>query len=272
MHIQVHIPENALLKEFVECFFIIRHESKDPHQKFLILPSVDTYLSVSLNTATHIGDDDTIITEMVKEKTMDVSLQAGLKKACIYEYRGTVKEICVRFKPLGAWSFLEMNDGNEFIPEADFKSAFQKIFSENDDAILFKNTEEYLLSRYRKFYHPYLPAVIKELAATGIDVKINLDELSKKYGISRQTMTSQFNKYLNLSPSQFRQISRFRKFIAAKIADQADSNLTDIVYDIGFFDQSHLIKSFRKYSFLHPLEFFRKINFSDNGKVLLIWQ
>lgn len=271
MKIQDHVSQHAALKELVECFFIIEHSDGDAHQKFLILPSVDTYLSISLDTRSWV-EDHIIITDGSQKNTFESVMQVGLKTPCIYEYRGNVKEVCIRFKPLGALSFFDLPASGEFLPFENYREMLTRILLLDDSSEIFRQIELFLLSLLKKFTHPYLSSVIGDLQTTGADTKINLEELAKKYKVSRQTLTNQFKKYLQLSPSEFRQICRFRKFIAVKLADENNSNLTEIVYDIGFFDQSHLIKYFHKYSFLHPLEFFRKINFSDNGKVLLIWQ
>lgn len=278
MKITSFTPASSLLKEFIECFYILEHSANEEPESFLILPGTDAYVSFSLNTATRINEN-IITTYGITGPAFDSAVQAGLKKPCIYQYEGAVKEICIRFKQPGAFAFFDqqsiaasIKSQSAFIPFSDYISAMKELSAISDHTVLIEKLESYLSKKYSPLSPNYLFEIVKELEKTDPDHKLNLDDLAGRYNISRQTLRTQFFKYFHLSPSDFRQVCRFRKFIQARLNEQKLTSLTNTVYDIGFFDQSHLIKDFKKYSFLKPKEFFRKINFSEDRAIMLLWQ
>jgi AraC-like DNA-binding protein len=278
MIIASFIPSSPLLKEFIECFYILEHTATDEPESFLILPGTDVYVSFSLNTAIAIKDN-VVTTFGTDIAAFDSTVQAGLKKPCIYRYKGNVKEICIRFKQPGAYAFFDhqsisasVRSTSAFIPFDDYISTMTALAAISDHSDLIKNLELYLSEKCKPIPYTYLFDIVNELQKTDPDDKLNLDDLAGRHGISRQALRNQFAKYFHFSPSEFRQICRFRRFIQARLNEQKQTNLTDTVYDIGFFDQSHLIKDFKKYSFLKPKEFFKKINFSEDRAIMLLWQ
>lgn len=275
MKIQSYKPQNSILKSLVKCIYLIEQAGLNDSGSFLILPSVSAYFSVMLN-AVSFDKNDRIVVRSTNEKILDSDIQFGLKNSTIFEYRGKIREICVVFNPLGIFNFFDENvllkKDYPFIPDGDFENIITEILCCPDNDQMIAEIENYLLSRYKPFSHPYLRQVIEEVAFTDVEQQITLEELARKSKITRQTLNSQFKKYVNLSTSEFRQISRFRKFIQAKLVDENNTKLTDFVYDLGFFDQSHLIKEFRKYTFLKPNDFFRQLAHSKDHSILVIWQ
>jgi YesN/AraC family two-component response regulator len=47
-------------------------------------------------------------------------------------------------------------------------------------------------------------------------------------------------------------------------------NLTDITYEVGYYDQSYLIKEFRKITNHNPKDFFKSTSKVDGDKI--IWE
>ncbi len=276
MHIQSYNLQNPLLCDVIECIYVLAHTESDWSDSFLILPSVDSYLSISLNTATTTTNNVVVTTE-TEEPFFDSSLQIGLKTPAIYRYKGNVKEICIRFKPLGVYAFfnqkkISLQETETFIPFDDYEATMIDLLKKENALKMIAQLEQYFLKKYHLFSHPYLFAVLDALQVMEMDKKISLEALAQQQHISRQTLNTQFKHFLNLSPSEFKQICRFRAFIQTKLDNTYPARLTDILYDLGFFDQSHLIKYFRKQSLSNPLDFFKKINFSKENKILLIWQ
>lgn len=93
---------------------------------------------------------------------------------------------------------------------------------------------------------------------------LTLDGLSSDSGIagrasraclSRRQYERLFKKNIGLSPKKMMQIVRFQRAIYAKEC-RPSLNLTDIAYSAGYYDQSHMIREFKKLSGMIPKEFF----------------
>jgi AraC-like DNA-binding protein len=278
MRVQPYVPQDPILQKSVECIYIIEHPENSKSASYLILPSVYSYLSVSLNTVSETISENTVLVRGVLNNSLDSDVQLGLKTSCVYRYQGRVRELCVRFTRLGIYDFFDekvllksINSSEPFIPDDNYRKTITDILNYSSDDEIFAGIEKYLLGRYSPFSHPYLNDVIGELERAGSEKPPGIEALARSCGVTRQTLTTQFKKYLNLSPSEFRQICRFRELIESKLDDEHKTGLTDYVYDFGFFDESHLRKEFKKYIFLKPNDFFRKIYRSPDENVMVIW-
>lgn len=278
MIIKAFKPQNSQLSSYIDCFYIIDHQEASSENSFLILPSFYTYLSVSLATETTVAKDTIIQVKQNNKKTLDSSLQIGLKTSHIFEYKGVVKELCIKFKPLGIYSFFKENkihligDYQTFLPDRAFENAIASILKSPTYSEMIHKTEDFLISILQPYQHPYLNKILKDLETMETGNLTTLEDLGKSVGVSRPTLNTQFKKYLHLTPSEYKQIWRLRSYINSKLVSENTALSGDMVFDLGFFDQSHLIKEFKKYTLLKPTDFFKQIDYSKDSKVLLIWQ
>jgi AraC-like DNA-binding protein len=84
---------------------------------------------------------------------------------------------------------------------------------------------------------------------------IRIADLAEDTVLSRRQFSRRFIERVGIAPKSFVQIVKFRHVI--ELADSA-TNLTDLAYEGGYFDQSHFIKDFRKRSGISPRDIFQK--------------
>lgn len=83
---------------------------------------------------------------------------------------------------------------------------------------------------------------------------IRIAELSQQLSISQSPLEKRFRKVVGTSPKKFASIVRFKSIIRNH---HPAPSLTTLGYDTGFYDQSHFIKEFRKFTGATPEEYFR---------------
>jgi AraC-like DNA-binding protein len=89
---------------------------------------------------------------------------------------------------------------------------------------------------------------------------ISIKKLREKLCVTERTLERHFLKVIGVTAKQFAKIIQFRS--AMKQMTETDYiNLTEIGYDSGFTDQSHFIRSFKKYTGKTPKKFLRQISF-----------
>jgi len=119
-----------------------------------------------------------------------------------------------------------------------FESANQTFFNfENALHILTYNID---------FSHTRIKVVersIKKILASNGNYRI--DALIKESGFSTKYFDTIFKQYVGLTPKYFAKIIKLNHFISIKEANP-DKSLTECCYEANFFDQAHLIHSFRK--------------------------
>jgi len=94
--------------------------------------------------------------------------------------------------------------------------------------------------------------------ATGQIIQSNgavpLKELQRKLNLSERTFERRFEQYVGISPKTFAKIAQFQAALR-QMSNKDFSKLSDIAYDNGYADQSHFIRSFKKFTGHSPLSF-----------------
>ncbi len=91
-----------------------------------------------------------------------------------------------------------------------------------------------------------------------------INELEKKTGYTKRYLDKLFNEYVGISPKTLSGITRFQSFyVSWANASNTDFN-TNQLYDF-YYDQSHFIKEFKKFSGYSPLQYAKTRN--EFGKI-----
>ncbi|WP_251033795.1 AraC family transcriptional regulator [Bacillus sp. ISL-75] len=91
---------------------------------------------------------------------------------------------------------------------------------------------------------------------------VNVHELSDVIGYSEQHIRKKFEAYIGFSPKQFCQIVKFQNSLDIYL-ERDGSNILDIIYDNGYYDQAHFIKGFKKFINLTPKQYKKFLNESN---------
>lgn len=96
---------------------------------------------------------------------------------------------------------------------------------------------------------------IKAILLDNIDKKISLDDLSNEININKLTLLKMFSRAVGYPPITWQRIQR----IAIARQQLRDGKaISDIVYDLGFSDQSHLTRLFGKAYGISPMRFLKR--------------
>lgn len=96
---------------------------------------------------------------------------------------------------------------------------------------------------------------------------IAIEQLVEEVGLSQKSLIQQFRKLIGITPKEFVQLKRFQKFIGL-LSDGADiSSLTSLAFECGYFDQSHCIREFRKFTGTTPTDYLKNRSGYDNYMV-----
>lgn len=77
--------------------------------------------------------------------------------------------------------------------------------------------------------------------------KITIQQLRERLYITERTFERRFAKEIGVSPKQFANIIRFHSSLR-QMYEKDYEHLTDIAYGNGFSDQSHFIRTFKRYT------------------------
>lgn len=91
---------------------------------------------------------------------------------------------------------------------------------------------------------------------------VAVSELAEQTGYTERYINKVFKQNMGINPKTFGMIMKFQKVIQ-KINQEEECKLTDIGVDVGYYDQSHFIRDFKKYAALTPKEY-RKMILENN--------
>lgn len=75
---------------------------------------------------------------------------------------------------------------------------------------------------------------------------VSITELSNKIGIGERQLERQFSRYIGLSPKFYARVLRLGYIF--ELMQKQDNSWSDLVYQSGFYDQSHFIKNFKEFT------------------------
>ncbi len=122
----------------------------------------------------------------------------------------------------------------------------------------FKVVERWLISRLkpRSIVHPAVRWAVDRIAAAG--GRLAIEDLATQTGFTRKHLANLFQQQVGLTPKALARVHRFRG--AFDILNRAGGEVpwAALAEQCGFYDQSHLIHEFRRFTGLSPAELARK--------------
>ncbi|MCB9338901.1 MAG: AraC family transcriptional regulator [Lewinellaceae bacterium] len=100
-------------------------------------------------------------------------------------------------------------------------------------------------------------SAISEMVKSAGNLRIG--ELLDTLCVSKSTLEKKFQEHVGLSPKILSNILRFNSLVYNQQLEPSPS-LTELSYNQGFFDQAHLVHSFKAFTGLPPGRFFRQDN------------
>jgi AraC-like DNA-binding protein len=84
---------------------------------------------------------------------------------------------------------------------------------------------------------------------------LTIESLLKKIPVTERQLERKYNKYIGSGPKRFSDIIKFQHFLKLLQHHRPDSKMTDVVYQAGYYDQSHLNNYFKKTTGLTPWQY-----------------
>jgi len=160
----------------------------------------------------------------------------------------------VRYMPdQGHYIMKELID--QRVPLNDVISSASSIVDEIGGAQSFQERTELLVNLVNnltlKINH--IPDIVRYSIKVICSAKGNfaIHQLAQETGYSNRYLRKKFEEFIGLSPKFFSEIIRFQKSLSMVI-DPTNYDYWDIISENGYYDQSHLISEFKKFSNLTP--------------------
>jgi AraC-like DNA-binding protein len=144
----------------------------------------------------------------------------------------------------------------------------ERLLNTESLAARFRVVERWLLARLRPrtIVHPAVRWAVDQIASSG--GRMPIAALATQTGFTRKHLGNLFQQQVGLSPKALARIHRFRE--ALDILNKANGQVpwAELAEACGFYDQSHLINEFRRFTGFSPVELARRDR-PDSGSIVL---
>jgi AraC-like DNA-binding protein len=131
----------------------------------------------------------------------------------------------------------------------------------------FELVERWLQARLRPhaMVHPAVRWAVDRIAASAGQVSV--DELARQTGYTRKHLNALFQRQVGFGPKALARVHRFTSALAL-LGRHREVPWTELALHCGYYDQSHLVHDFRRFSGYAPGEFLRHDR-PDSGSVVV---
>ena len=264
------MPSSPILKKYIECFYFYEGKPNSTF-RYVAFPHFNTGLSFIKGVSVQRKNWTLQVSENTSDR-MHIEILGKYTTPVLLEYKGQLREISIIFKPLGLNRFFKDNYlslAPEFSQELvnDVWGQFGESLFTGDDDI--SKIESFLLSQFCD--NQELSCIENSLSfLENSNEQMSISDIAIKVGLNLKTFQRHFQKHMGCSPVEYRRICRFRSSLTNKLNNTQLKNLTEITYEEGYYDQSYLIKEFRKITNYNPKDFFKSTSKVDGDKI--IWE
>lgn len=161
--------------------------------------------------------------------------------------------LSIKFKPLGARSFISerLNVFKNELVDLDFLNPKMLDFDleNSSDQDIIKQLETSLSKVYKTHSKNVVDCALELMTASrGF---LSIKKMAQQLNISESYFRFLFNEQVGMSPKEYSKILRVN-YIAKELICHQKTTLTEMAYQLNYYDQSHFIKDFKSVTGLSP--------------------
>ncbi len=177
--------------------------------------------------------------------------------------------LCLVLKPITVYHFLKesatsmVNQGYSFETlglHTYFDGLIDQLHGKTDINSILELVEQYFIQYFSALHIPFS---VKDMTPVMNYIErhkgiVQVKQLEEKFHISERWLEKQFLVQVGLSPKEFARLTRFKSLLLDTMTTPSVS-WSKMVYDYGYYDQSHLIRDFKSYTGQSPTAFLQQI-------------
>ncbi|WP_394833761.1 AraC family transcriptional regulator [Pendulispora rubella] len=245
-------PPTRPLAPYVECFWTKRVDVSRTRVRQRVLP--DGCMDILFYLDADRRPEGLVVGTMTRALLLVDESAAGDRVAA------------VRFRPGGAVAFLatpahELTDMNIALDEVwrDTEGLGERLRTAASPAACVAELERELLLRLvnARPLDPLIGAAVGALRRVH-DGPLRIGELARTLGVSRQHLAQKFKVHVGIGPKEFERVVRMTRLTERLLAPARAGQRTttaELAYDLGYYDQAHMIHEFKALTGLTPREY-----------------
>ena len=247
------------LNEFIECYWMMYSDDTEPTVEKII---PDGFTEIIFNYR------DVYKSKISGEwHLQSPDLLAGQLRTFFYlQNTGTTGSIAIKLKPAALTQLfdLKMNEyldkivDLDSLPNPEFGALKEKIQMLVDAG---NNRQEHIVKQVLDDYFKILvETTSKNPLKSALELIFNSNgmavvaDMATAAGVTERQLERLFKKYIGLSPKYYARVIRFNYIF--QLIKSENSSWAEIVYQSGYYDQSHFIRNFKAFTGEDPSSYF----------------
>jgi len=251
------LEPSPALEPFVDCLWILAAEKgAGEAEPEIVLPDGKTELIV------HFGDDFLKLEGHGFVRQARVLMSGQLTGRITLRPTGEIGVLAARFKPAGAARFFQVPYEEIVDQVVDFGDYEREVAAALHDEVARSASLDARLAVMSAFLESRLRQESQEDVfvrqacqyITTSEGEYTVQELVKLIGFSERQLERKFKRQVGITPKILSRIMRFQKFLALT-KTQDLKTLADAALACGYYDQSHFIRDFTRFSGVSPMHY-----------------
>lgn len=265
------IKPSSVLEPYIKYYWILDYES-EIIEPIRVIPYGCVQFTFYLGN--RIQSLSTSNTSYFKDQAV-VSGQSSMFMDVVPQ--GKIRLITIVFKPFGAKPFFDFPISyikNNIVSIKDINNgewidlenrlgncdSIIEIISTLEKTLIKKLEKNSLFNSYTSINYSRMTHAVKEIDKSNGNIKSK--ELSSIICLSDKQFNRIFTDYIGNNPKEFMRIIKYQsvlyKLQSFNLKDIQNIDFQDLVYDFGYYDQSHLINNFKQFTGYTPKEYIKQ--------------
>ncbi|GAA0325500.1 helix-turn-helix domain-containing protein [Bacillus carboniphilus] len=258
------VQPTKLLRPWIECYWNVQLDTGAKPKNEVILPNGKIEMIFALEGNYQVVNRRT-------HKMKHAWLSGIHHEPLEIHYNGKSNLIGIRFYPHGIFPFLHVPI-QETVNQVENLYAVWDVFYEEIFETLCmlkgqKNTyialDQLLLRKIterKTSHHQVLANIVEQIR---MNPQQSIPKLAASIGFTQRHLNRLFKDHTGITPKLLSQIFRFEKAFSY-LHSQSEEEVADIISTLGYYDQSHFNKEFKRFSGMTPLEYKQRAIESSN--------
>ncbi|MEM6684795.1 MAG: AraC family transcriptional regulator [Bacteroidota bacterium] len=252
------------LQKFIAYYYFQTQDKPQAEHSFLYFPHFKNALTIYKNSEAENYKDASYIKSNT-EINYTILFSTIYKSSRFIKISGRFDKVGIVFNPLGIQYFLQEEALSTILQDDLHFHHFGRHFTACLDQVYAATAIDEKVKLLDTFFNANIQSFTNELLQQAIarihadDIKYTVQTLADTLGVHRRKLLRVFQKHLCCSVKVYLDTVQFRKAFTTYQLAESKPSLTSLSYNNNYFDQSELIKHFKKLTKNNPSKLFKNV-------------
>jgi len=244
------------LESLVDYIYVNEHDKEDDVN--IALPNMRMCFAFTFKHNNTLFEKNLVTNEV--ERSHELALGGFMTQSIKYFTKEKFRAVIVGLNPLAKYLLKDLNGEFYLNENIELEAVYPKLLGDLKSRLNDDGSDDEKVALVMEFLKKiFTPRDINPSIIKAVDLiketrgTIKIDALSKEVAYSKRQLNRLFKLQVGISPKEFSQVHAVQNCIT--MLKKEKMSMVDVAVDGGYFDQTHFIKTFKKYCGVTPENF-----------------